>query len=195
MIKQLMRNDCRKTLFECYTYFNDRGKACVRKEYEEWKPQKNVMGDYYQYCEGVLSGAIINDADVELEIIIWLSTMIENSKKEDKSGIQFIGGMNYSDIVKELVNLYLNDKLTNIDNLKNMVYETDDEMSKWLLNLNNFDYNKFECSWLVLCGGRLLKSIAENQEVKQNIISSYKKQYDYLLEADKVNDIIIKYFI
>ena len=103
--------------------------------------------------------------------------------------------MNSTDIVKELVNLYLNDKLTNIDNLKNMVYETDDEMSKWLLNLNNFDYNKFECSWLVLCGGRLLKSIAENQEVKQNIISSYKKQYGYLLEADKVNDIIIKYFI
>lgn len=156
---------------------------------------KNVIGDYYQYCEGVLSGAIINDVDVELEIIIWLSTMIENSKKEDKSDIQFIGGMNYSDIVKELVNLYLNDKLTNIDILKNMVYETDDEMSKWLLNLNNFDYNKFECSWLVLCGNRLLRSIAENQEVKQNIISSYKKQYDYLLEADKVNDIIIKYFI
>lgn len=59
-----------------------------------------------------------------------------------------------------------------------MTYESDDEMSKWLLDLNEFDYNKFESSWLLLCGDKLLKSIVENPEVKQNIISVYKKQYD-----------------
>ena len=121
--------------------------------------------------------------------------MIENSKKEEKSGIQIIGGTNYIDILKELINLYLEDKIINVRFLKKMVYESDDEMSKWLLDLNNFDYNRFECSWLVLCGDQLLKSIVENQEVKKNIISVYKKQYDSLSKTDKVNDIIVKYFI
>ena len=195
MIKNLVKNNHRKTLFDCYAYFDDRGQVIVRKAYEEWKPRNNTMEDYYQYCEGVLSGAIVNDADVEMKMIIWLSAMIENSKKEDKLGIQFIGGMNYIDILKELINLYLNDKVINVDILKKMVYESDDEMSKWLLDLNKFDYNKFECSWLVLCGDRLLKSIAENQEVRQNIIFAYKKQYGSLSDADKVSNIIVKYFI
>lgn len=195
MIKQLKKNDCIKTLFECYVYFDDKGQSIIRKAYEGWKPQNNLIEDYYQYCEGVLSGAIVNDADVETEMIIWLSAMIENSKKEDKQGIKFIGGINYIDILKELVNLYLNDKIINIDILKKMVYESDDEMSKWLMDLNKFDYNKFECSWLVLCGDKLLKAIVENPEVKHNIISAYKRQYDSLPQLDKVSDIIVKYFI
>lgn len=68
-------------------------------------------------------------------------------------------------------------------------------MSKWLLDLSEFDYNKFKCSWLVFCRDKLLKSIVENLEVKQNIISAYKKQYDSLSESDKVSGIIVKYFI
>ena len=89
----------------------------------------------------------------------------------------------------------MNDKIINIDILKKMVYESDDEMSKWLIDLNKFDYNKFECSWLVLCGDKLLKAIVENPEVKHNIISAYKRQYDSLPQLDKVSDIIVKYFI
>ena len=195
MIKQLKKNDCIKTLFECYVYFDDKGQSIIRKAYEGWKPQNNLIEDYYQYCEGVLSGAIVNDADVETEMIIWLSAMIENSKKDDHSNIRYIGGLSYLSILKQLINLYLDNKIINVDNLKKVTYESDDEMSKWLLDLSEFDYNKFECSWLVFCGDKLLKSIVENPEVKQNIISAYKKQYDSLSESDKVSDIIVKYFI
>ena len=195
MIKKLVKNDSRKILFACFTYLNDREQIIVKNAYAEWKPQNNHIGDYYQYCEGVLAEVIVNDARVEMEIVSWLSSMIENSKKEDHSNILYIGGLSHLSILKQLINLYLDNKIINVENLKKVTYESDDEMSKWLLDLNEFDYNKFECSWLGLCGDKLLKSIVENPEVKQNIISAYKKQYDSLSESDKVSDIIVKYFI
>lgn len=195
MIKKLVKNDSRKILFACFTYLNDREQIIVKNAYAEWKPQNNHIGDYYQYCEGVLAEVIVNDARVEMEIVSWLSSMIENSKKEDHSNILYIGGLSHLSILKQLINLYLDNKIINVENLKKVIYESDDEMSKWLLDLNEFDYNKFECSWLGLCGDKLLKSIVENPEVKQNIISAYKKQYDSLSESDKVSDIIVKYFI
>ena len=92
MIKKLVKNDSRKILFACFTYLNDREQIIVKNAYAEWKPQNNHIGDYYQYCEGVLAEVIVNDARVEMEIVSWLSSMIENSKKEDHSNILYEGG-------------------------------------------------------------------------------------------------------
>lgn len=51
-------------------------------------------------------------------MVSWLSFMIENSKKEDHSNIRYIGGLSYLSILKQLINLYLDNKIINVDNKK-----------------------------------------------------------------------------
>lgn len=68
-------------------------------------------------------------------------------------------------------------------------------MFKWLLNLNEFDYNKFDCEWLLQCGSKLQKELSKNEIVRKNIVDCYKKQYNDILDKTKINDIIVRYFI
>lgn len=68
-------------------------------------------------------------------------------------------------------------------------------MSKWLLDLEGFDYRKFQCNWLILCHQGLIDLIAKNRTAREKIISVYKEQYGSLTDGTKINDIIIKNFI
>ena len=195
IIKRLIKKERRLLLFTCFPYLSDRGQALVKKNYEEWKPQSDSVRDYYQYCKGVLAEVIAANSDIENEIITWIASMIESSKQESNSNIRLVGGLDYLAVLQELINLYLKNKIINVDELKKTASKSYNEMFKWLLDLEAYDYSKFDCLWLTLCSDRLLQTIAENEVTKKSVILAYKEQYGSFPEADKVGEIIVKYFI
>ena len=49
-----------------------------------------------------------------------------------------------------MVNLYLNDQIEDVEGLREVAVIAGDAMSQWLLNIEKFDYNQFDCNWLNL---------------------------------------------
>ena len=120
---------------------------------------------------------------------------MEKEDNKDKSGVNIRSQYGYMDVLHEMITLFLENKVCDVDLLKTITERTSDEMSKWLLDMNTFDYEKFECSWLLQCSSKLLESIAENKIVCENIRSVYKKRYDTLADRQDITDKIVKYFM
>ena len=194
IIKRLVDADYRSLLFEIYHYLGDKCQTAIKQKYKTWRPQKGNGNEYYQYCDGVLSAVIETNRGIEQEILQWILKGI-NSAVEDNV-LKVMGHFcNHIEMMKNMVNLFLSDKIYDIELLKSIVRKSDDEMSKWLLDLEGFDYRKFQCNWLILCHQGLIDLIAKNRTAREKIISVYKEQYGSLTDGTKINDIIIKNFI
>lgn len=194
LIKKLVEDDQRSLLFDVYHYLNSECQIIIKEKYKAWKPKENSAKEYYQYCEGVLSTAIETNIDIEKEILQWISSMIDTAVEND-GPIAINHSITYIDVMKHMINLFLADKIIDIELLKSIVKKSEDEMSKWLLDLDGFDYSKFQCSWLTLCHQGLIDSIVGNAIAKENILNIYKEQYGLLTDSVKINDIIVKNFI
>jgi hypothetical protein len=177
-----------------YHYLNTECQVSIKEKYKTWRPQKSNAQEYYQYCDGVLSAAIESNREIEQEIMQWILNGI-NTVVEDTTPIVFGHSINHIEVMKNMINLYLSDKINDIELLKSIVRKSDDEMSKWLLDLDGFDYGKFQCKWLTLCHQGLIDLIAGNRIARESIIRVYKEQYGSLTDSTKINDIIIKNFV
>lgn len=179
IIKRLVDADYRSLLFEIYHYLGDKCQTAIKQKYKTWRPQKGNGNEYYQYCDGVLSAVIETNRGIEQEILQWILKGI-NSAVEDNV-LKVMGHFcNHIEMMKNMVNLFLSDKIYDIELLKSIVRKSDDEMSKWLLDLEGFDYRKFQCNWLILCHQGLIDLIAKNRTAREKIISVYKEQYGSL---------------
>ena len=68
-------------------------------------------------------------------------------------------------------------------------------MSRWLLNMESFDYVAFDCKWLDLCQSGLLKKIAANCIAREKILATYKKKYESGTVSNKITGLIVKFFL
>lgn len=49
------------------------------------------------------------------------------------------------------------------------IKESSIEISKWLVDVDEYDYNNFDLNWLSRCSGGLLKKLAEKPIVRENV--------------------------
>lgn len=194
LIKKFIEGDYRALLFDAYPYLNNDSQIIIKENYHLWKPKERNVLEYFQYCEGVLAAVLDINQETEGEILLWISNMIDTVIKDD-APIMINYSISYIDVMHKMITLFLNDKILDIDSLKKIVEKSDDEMSKWLLDLDEFDYRKFQCSWLTLCSQSLIETIVKNETVKKNILKIYKEQYSVLNDRAQINEIIIKNFI
>ncbi len=153
--------------------------------------------DYYIYCEAVSAEIINNDEETEKKIYSWILQQLADKEPNKKDSVSFLPSneYNYNGVVDNLINLYLKESIIDVETLKTIVYMTSDETLKWLIDLDEFDYSKFDCDWLLCCHPDLLGKIAKNKAARSNIIRIYKDKYKTMVSRSKINDIIIKYFI
>lgn len=71
----------------------------------------------------------------------------------------------------------------------------DNEFTKWLVDLERYDYSRFDLTWLKRGYVSLLNKLADNKIVRDSIVSVYKKKYPSEYIDNKTNEIIIKYFV
>lgn len=167
----------------------------IREQFHNWKPEDSAT-DYMLYCDAVLTQIMKPDPDTEKKMYEWIKSVAGVMKTDHKSGITRLPKeADYSDVIQELVNLYLSDQISNIEALSEIINEFGNSMSRWLLNMESFDYANFDCKWLDLCQSGLLKKIAANSIAKEKILATYKKQYESGTVSNNITELIVKFFI
>ncbi len=175
---QNLGTDCQKLILD---YFN------------EWRPDNDAK-DYILYCDAVFSNLIKSDKDIEKQIYKWI--VETHSRKNKNVGIfTYPKSEDCSDVIKQLINLYLNNQILDIKQLNQIVQQFGDMMSKWLIDIEKFDYENFDCNWLELCRPKLLRNISKNKIANANIRKAYKVQSKSKSLSNKIQDIIVDYFL
>ena len=87
--------------------------------------------------------------------------------------------------------LYINDKICMRDQVKECIQDSGNEMLKWLIDTDEYDYKKFDPSWLNMATDSLLESLAESEKSKRKITKCIKNIY---LHSNLSKDILDKYF-
>lgn len=191
-ISQLTKHQKIDLVIELYDKLGGNAQIVVKEVISQWHPQ-NSAWDYCKYCEAVFVDALEHNEQSENEIYDWIRNEMQNNQKA--TGTFLDSNYNYSDVINALTNLYLNNKIINHDELKHLINESSEELSKWLIDMNGYDYAKFDCKWLETCSERLLKQIAQNTIAVKGILKAYKSQFDTKAISSDVTKIINKYFI
>lgn len=189
-ISQLAKPEKIDLIIGLYDKLGENAQKKIKEVISQWKPQSNAW-DYCKYCEAILVGALEVNAEIESEIYDWIRTKM-NSNQEN--GI-LLSNLDYKDVIKELTNLYLNKKIVDYDTLKKLIYDSSEELTKWLINMNDYDYSKFDCKWLETSNELLLEQIAQNPIAVKGILKAYKSQFETKAIGSEVTKIINKHFI
>ena len=108
------------------------------------------------YHDAILNNILEPNADYENAIL----RNLEQLKTQDMTEYS-----DYWEVINELINLYLSRKIINEEEVKKKVTESEDEVAKFFMNMENYDYSKFKISWLSRCSPNLLK---ENVRKRKN---------------------------
>lgn len=178
-----------------YSNIGSDAQNLIREQFHDLKP-KDSASDYILYCDAVLAKIIQPDPDTEEKMYEWIRSAAAVKKTDHKSGITRLPKeADYSDVIQKLVNLYLSDQISDIEALSEIINEFGDPMSRWILNIESFDYANFDCKWLDLCQPELLKKIAANSIAREKILAAYKKQYESGTVSNNITELIVKFFI
>lgn len=131
------------------------------------------------YHDAILNNILEPNADYENAIL----RNLEQLKTQDMTEYS-----DYWEVINELINLYLSRKIINEEEVKKKVTESEDEVAKFFMNMENYDYSKFKISWLSRCSPNLLKEMSENEKIASGIRKAYVDQYP----IDKVQEIELK---
>ena len=190
-VKKILSEDYYSFLAAMYKSCSDNVKVIIKEEFSKWACPDTGSG-YRIYSEIVLAGITEPDKVIEDKAFEFLLAHNENKRKELEQGIRSFSG---DDLEGDLLNLYLSDSLIDVDRLKEIVLNGDDNFSKWLIDIENFNYEEFVLSWLKHCYPSLLKKLASNKKARESVIAAYKKKYPSEYIDNKTNEIIIKYFV
>lgn len=169
-------------LARIYPFVNDNVKDSIKLTFDNWK----WKGDYTQFK--TYESMVINDIfnckkEVEKNILLNLETIKKNNEGS-KPNI-------YEEIIGILVNLYLNDKILLKKEVFDVISKSGIAIYEWLIDVNNYDYESFNVSWLNICTRKLLETIAAVSNVREEIARKVKEAYTSNC-IDK--DILKKYF-
>lgn len=174
-------------------FLSERGKTYICKTFEEWKPGESAE-QYCRYCDAVLSDICQNDPETEQKMFSWLDQSLEN--RSEKSEVKsFSSDENAIDVIRDLTELYLKEKIHDVETYKRLTRKSGNQMSVWLSDMEHYDYEGFDLSWLEYCRERLLERIAQNQTARQNILREYQRQYEKKAVSQEVSEKVIKHFI
>ena len=190
-IRKILSEDYYSLLATMYRGCSDNVKAIIKEVFDKWTCPDTGSG-YRIYSESVLAGILVPDADIEKRAFDFLIKHNEEKKKELEQGIRTFS---LDDLENRLVDLYLSKLLIDADKLKNIVLTGDDEFSKWLVDIDGYDYNEFNLAWLKHCYPSLLEKLAKNKKVREVVVSKFKEKYASDYNDNKINKIVIKYFI
>ncbi len=190
-IGKILSEDHYSLLATMFIGCSDNVKSIIKDVFDKWTCPDTGRG-YRIYTESVLAGILEPNAAIEERAFDFLIKHNEEKKKELEQGIRTFS---LDDLENRLVNLYLSKLLINVDRLRNIVLNGDDKFSKWLVDIERYDYSEFDLAWLKHCHPSLLKKLAENKKVKEIVVSKFKEKYASDYTDYKINKIIIKYFI
>ncbi|MCD5448235.1 hypothetical protein LOB72_05655 [Lactobacillus delbrueckii subsp. lactis] len=76
-----------------------------------------------------------------------------------------------------------------------VIKKSSSEISKWVIDVDGFDYSSFNLNWLLGCSGGLLKVLARKPIVRKNVAQEVKKQFLNRTLDEPILKIYMKYFV
>ena len=169
-------------LAKIYPFCNETIQNEIKHSIEGWK-----WGDDYQQVNTYES--LVMNCDVEANENI--EKFILDNLEELKIKCQRAFPSQYEQVIGSITNLYLNDKICMKEEIKEEIKKSGFEFYKWLVEMDEFDYEQFNILWLNRCSSGLLKTIAKFPNVKKGIAHKMKEAY---LNGNANQDILKRYF-
>lgn len=169
-------------LARIYPFVNDNVKESIKRTFDNWK-WKGDNTQFKTYESMVINGIFDCKEEVEKNILINLEDIKKNSEGVKPNAYEQIIGM--------LTNLYLNDKIAMKKEVFDAISRSGIAIYEWLIDVNNYDYELFNVSWLNVCTNKLLETIAAVPNVREGISRKVKEAYTSN-SIDK--DILKRYF-
>ncbi len=142
---------------------------------------------YINYLMLVQKNIVAMKEDANNQIINWLKKHQKNKK--------------YAEDVKDVVLAYCNLILVNHQAIKDkekivrIIKDSPSGISKWLTDVDGFDYSAFDLNWLSKCYGGLLAKLAEKPIVRENVAKEVKKQFLSRTLDNQILKIYMQYFV
>lgn len=172
-IRKILCEDFYLLLPSLYDSCSEEIKKLIDNKFKNWKCTDKDE-DYQIYSAAALAKVIKPNKEVEERALNYLDKEIENRKRQKAQGHRsFPEGILETDIV----NLYLSDLIIEKDKFKSVVSKSDDEFTLWIINVDQYDYDKFKLSWLNHCYPSLLKKLSNDEVVRKSVVAVYKKNY------------------
>ncbi len=178
-------------LADIYECCNDRIRQLIKDSFKEWVCQDSITG-YYKYANAVSAGIIEADIETEHSAYRFIQKFKKDREQQNKKGI-------YSgptiDIEGVYTNLYLLDLLKDKDGFKKIISNNEEGALTWLVNWRDYDYSKFDPTWLLQCSKHLISKMASDKKVKKSILRSFKKYYKKDSTDSQITEIILEHFL
>lgn len=97
-------------------------------------------------------------------------------------------------IKKSMCNIFLNDLIDDRENFIRKIKNSKYHQTKWLADMDGFDYEQFDIKWLEGCSDMLLKSISKNIIARKAIAEKYIQLYKDGDWNDQYAENYFKYF-
>lgn len=142
---------------------------------------------YINYLMLVQKNIVTMKEDANNQIIKWLKKQQKNKKH----------AKDINDVILAYCNLILVNPqaIKDKEKIVRIIKDSTSEISKWLTDVDGFDYSAFELNWLSQCYGGLLAKLAEKPIVRENVAKEVKKQFLNKTLDDQILKIYMKYFV
>lgn len=181
-LQELAKTDDYAMLARISPFCDERICDEIKSTCTRWKWGKDI-NQFPCYMELVLQELIPVNQEIEEDVLGKLDTL----KRE---GI-IITPNTYDSTIQSLAVLYINDKIYMRDQVKEGIQKSGNEILKWLVDTDEYDYKKFDLSWLGKATDSLLKSLAKSEKSRRQITKCIKNAY---LDSNLDKDILDKYF-
>lgn len=159
-IDELIKERKIDTLVDIYLWCSKKIQKKIR-EVQGIGDLVSTSNGYVRYLNSVRENIISMKKDDNAQIINWLK---EQQKSQQRVSDE-------EDVALAYCNLILVNPQTVKDKEKvvKAIKESSIEISKWLVDVDEYDYNNFDLNWLSRCSGGLLKKLAEKPIVRENV--------------------------
>lgn len=190
-VRKILSEEYYLLLAQIYKKCTESIKQIIKTMFNKWTCPNSESG-YILYSEIVLAGIMEPNEYTEDEAIAFLTNNRECKKTQLESGIIIESA---DELEQYLINLFLSGLFIGKEKLKDYVLTGDNEFSKWLIDIEGYEYKKFNLIWLKKVVPSFHKRLSENKKVRECIISIYKEKYSSTYIDSKTNEIIIKNFV
>lgn len=194
IIYTLFGGNARLLCLEIYPLIGEKSQRVIFEYDIDWS-SINSIEDYKHYCIAVGNGIISQDDKIEKRILEYCQTEKEKAESEKNKNTLVksfgFGDPAYIQILVLLCDIYLRGYIVNKKDLVDTVKAIGDPFTTWLIDLDGFDYSKFNVEWINRCYTPLLKRISSNDKAREGISKKIAEEYE---QGHVDNRIMKKYF-
>lgn len=188
VINQLLASSMDNYVLELYPALSDNAKATIKEHFLHWSYSKEKH-ESSTYAQLVLLEIIQPNAETEAEALLALKNVLPH---KDKKGVHIMSG---GDLPNLFVNMYFAHLIIDKSAFEEIIRQSDDKLSKWLIDMEHFDYADFDLIWLTYCRETKLAEIASTPTIAEKIKEVFMSEYSRGSVDKRIVDIMIQSFL